>query len=74
MRTLTEQRTIYDLDTVVHDIAYKLRKALAFYYSEESDGETIEALGEAVRLARELVAADEALRPFNQDYEGAARG
>jgi hypothetical protein len=51
------------LDEKFHHAAFELHEALCFAYSEQSDGQSLGAFGDAVTKARAFIAAHDALPP-----------
>lgn len=68
---MTTQLQIDTLDELFHDTAGELHEALQFAYSKKSEGQTIEAFGKAVSIARRLVAVEDLAKQVGGDtYEG----
>jgi hypothetical protein len=67
--TLIKERLTIGADEKFLGIASELFAALAFAHSDKSDGETVEAFGKAVAIARRFVAAADVLRKQGQGYE-----
>ena len=69
---MTKQDQIDKANEAFHSAASDLGNALEFACSHESDGQTIEAFGKAVIIARRMIAADEQLHALgNAGYEDA---